>query len=267
MNTVSRQLLQIGNIGAAVATIIVNALANILPIGGKFTGDISDNIPDLFAPAGLTFAIWGVIYALIILFAVYLARDILSKEKKTTPFIEKVSVFFIIASIANIIWIFLWHYEYIVASLGAMVLLFVCLLMIYMRLNIAKENLSFKDKLCIHLPISVYFGWITVATIANVTAALVVSEWTGFGISQQVWTILILVIASVVCLLVLLKRYDYAYASVFIWAFFGIFLKRIGDDEIFGVQSTIAYTTLALILVIFSVAVLLFYRVSLKKKL
>ena len=115
------QLLQVGNIIAVILTIIVNGLANILPIGGKNTGELSDNIPNLFVPAGLTFAIWGIIYVLIILFAIYLVKDLFTKEKTTKPFLEKISYFFILASLANIIWIFLWHYEQIVLSLLAMI--------------------------------------------------------------------------------------------------------------------------------------------------
>jgi hypothetical protein len=267
MNDTTKKLLQIGNVGAAVATIIFNALANILPIGGKYTGELSDNIPNLFVPAGITFAIWGVIYLLIMIFSIYIARDFFKKEKITSSIIEKVSGFFILASIANIIWIFLWHYEYVVLSLLAMILLFVCLLMIYLRLNISKEKRSLKEKICIQVPISVYLGWITVATIANVTAALVVSGWNGFGLSQEIWTILVLIIATIIALLVLLKHNDYAYCLVFVWAFLGIFIKRIGDDELYGVQSTIAYTAVVCLLTIGVAMLILFYRLSIKKNI
>ncbi|MFO7678125.1 MAG: hypothetical protein R6V50_07090 [Thermoplasmatota archaeon] len=266
MKNLTIQFLQIGNIVAAIATIIVNALANILPIGGKYTAEISDNIPNLFVPTGITFSIWGFIYMLIMVFTLYLASDIFSKEKKNTIFIEKISLFFIIASLANILWIFLWHYEYVVLSFGAMAVLFLCLLLLYLRLNIARETLPFRQKICVHLPISVYFGWITVATIANVTAALVVSSWNGFGFSESLWTILIIVVATLIAILVVYMRKDYAYGGVFMWAFFGIYLKRIGDDQLYGVQSAIAYTAAVSLAVIFITITVVFYLSSLKKK-
>jgi hypothetical protein len=244
------KFLQIGNILAAFLTVIVNSLANIIPIGGKYTGELSDNIPNLFVPAGITFAIWGVIYILIIIFSIYLGRDFLKIEKTTKPFIEKVSYFFIIASIANILWIFLWHYEQVLLSLIAMILLFVSLLAIYLRLNIGIEKVSIKDKLFIHVPISVYIGWITVATIANVTAVLVTINWDGFGLSEDVWTILVIVVAMIITILVLLKRKDYAYSGVIIWALLGIYLKRITDDPIFGEKTQIAYTAAVAIIII-----------------
>jgi hypothetical protein len=246
----------VGNIIAVIVTILVNGLANILPIGGKYTGELSDNIPNLFVPAGITFAIWGIIYVLIILFAIYLAKDLFKKEKTTKTFLEKISYFFIIASVANIIWIFLWHYEQILFSLLAMILLFVSLLVIYLRINIGIEKVSMKEKLLIHVPISVYIGWITVATIANVTAVLVTVGWDGFGISEQIWTMLVIIVATIITILIIITRKDYAYSAVIIWALIGIYLKRIADDPIYGVQNQIAYTAAIAIVVIIIIAVI-----------
>jgi len=250
------QMLQVGNIIAVIITILINGLANILPIGGKYTRELSDNIPNLFVPAGITFAIWGIIYVLIILFAIYLAKDLFKKEKTTKTFLEKISYFFILASVANIIWIFLWHYEQILLSLLVMILLFVSLLVIYFRLNIGIEKVSMKEKLLIHVPISVYIGWITVATIANVTAVLVTVGWDGFGISEQIWTTLVIIVATIITILIITTRKDYAYSAVIIWALIGIYLKRIADDPIYGVQNQIAYTAAIAIVVIIIIAVI-----------
>ena len=254
MKNKTLQLFQVGNIIVVILTIIINGLANILPIGGKYTRELSDNIPNLFVPAGITFSIWGIIYVLIISFAIYLARDLFKKEKTTKPFLERISYFFIIANLANIIWIFLWHYEQILLSLLAMILLFVSLLFIYLKLNIGIEKVSMKDKLFIHVPISVYIGWITVATIANVTAVLVTIDWDGFGISEEIWTMLVLIIATIITILIITTRKDYAYSAVIIWALIGIYLKRIADDPIYGVQAQIAYTAVIALVVIIIVA-------------
>jgi hypothetical protein len=260
------QLLQIGNITAVIVTIIVNALANILPIGGKYTGELSDNIPNLFVPAGITFAIWGVIYVLLILFAIFQAKDFFKKEKTTISFIEKINVFFILAGLANVIWIFLWHYEQILASLLVMILLFISLLIIYLKLHIGQEKVSLKEKLFVHVPISVYIGWITVATIANVTAVLVTIGWDGFGISEQVWTILIIIVVILITLLVIFTRKDYAYSAVIIWALLGIYLKRMEVDPTDGVQTQISTTAAIGILVIILVAVITAFYRYLKKE-
>ena len=248
------KLLQIGNIIAVILTIIVNGLANLLPIGGKNTAELSDNIPNLFVPAGITFTIWGIIYFLIILFAIYLAKDLFKKEKTTTSFLEKISYFFILASIANIIWIFLWHYEQVLLSLLAMLVLFGSLLVMYLRLNIGKEEVSLKEKLFIHVPISIYIGWITVATIANVTAVLVTIGWNGFGVSEEIWTMLVMIVAAIITILMFIKRKDCAYGAVIIWALIGIYLKRMTDDPLYGLQTQIAYTALIAIIIILIVA-------------
>ncbi len=244
------KLLQIGNITAVIITIIVNILSNLLPIGGKNTAELSDNIPNLFVPVGLTFSIWGIIYVLIIIFALYLARDFFKTEKTTKPFIEKISFFFILAGLANILWIFLWHYEQVLLSLLAMILLFASLLAIYLRLNIGIDPVSTKEKLFIHVPISVYIGWITVATIANVTAVLVTIDWDGFGLSEQIWTILVIVVATIITIMILITRKDYAYSAVIIWALLGIYIKRITNDPIYGVQTQIAYTAVVSIVIL-----------------
>ena len=267
MNNKILQMLQVGNIIAVILTIIVNGLANILPIGGKNTGELSDNIPNLFVPAGLTFAIWGIIYVLIILFAIYLAKDLFKKEKTTKSFLEKISYFFILASLANIIWIFLWHYEQILLSLLAMILLFISLLMIYLRLNMGIEKVSMKEKLFVHVPISVYIGWITVATIANVTAVLVTIGWDGFGISEEIWTMLVIIIATIITILILVTRKDYAYSTVIVWALIGIYLKRIADDSIYGVQTQIAYTAVISIVLILIIAPILTFLQYSKKEI
>jgi hypothetical protein len=259
------QLLQIGNIIAVIITIIVNGLANVLPIGGKNTGELSDNIPNLFVPSGITFAIWGVIYVLIILFAIYLAKDLFKKEKTTTPFIEKISYFFILASLANIVWIFLWHYEQVLLSLLAMLVLFVSLLFIYLRLNIGIEKVSLRDKLFIHIPISVYIGWITVATIANVPAVLVTIGWDGFGVSEEIWTMLVIIVAAIITILMLIKRKDCAYGAVIIWALIGIYLKRSVVDSIYGLQTQIAYTALFGIILILIISAIMGYLQYSKK--
>jgi len=259
------KLLQVGNIIAVIITIIVNGLANLLPIGGKNTAELSDNIPNLFVPAGITFAIWGIIYVLIILFAIYLSKDFFNKEKTTTLFLEKISYFFILSCIANIVWIFLWHYEQVILSLLAMVVLFLSLLFIYLRLNIGKEKVSLKEKLFIHVPISVYIGWITVATIANVTSVLVTIGWNGFGVSEDIWAMLVIIVAAIITILMLIKRKDYAYSAVIIWALIGIYLKRSVVDPIYGLQTQIAYTALLGIIIILILSAILGYLQYSKK--
>jgi hypothetical protein len=220
--------LKILNLVAFLATIVVNALANALPIAGKTTGELSDLYPNLFVPAGLTFSIWGVIYLLLAAFAVYQAA---MPNRIAAPLLQRIGPLFILASAANIGWIFVWHYQRVSASLAVMLVLLASLLAIYLRLGIGVRAVPWQEKLLVHLPFSVYLGWITVATIANVTAVLVHLGWNRFGASEEFWTIAVLVVATLITLAVLFTRNDVFYALVILWAFTGILIKRLTVDS------------------------------------
>jgi hypothetical protein len=221
-----KKALQTGNILAMIITIAINALAVLLPLNGKTTEYLSDKYPNLFVPAGLTFSIWGIIYILWVVFAVYQARDLFKKDEKEMPFLHQITYLFILSSVANSAWIFAWHYEYVGFSLLIMIILLFSLLAIYLRLNIGRAQVSLMEKLCVHAPFSVYLGWITVATIANVTAFLVSVNWDGFGISPLIWTILVISVGVLITLLMLALRKDIAYSIVVLWALLGIWIKR-----------------------------------------
>lgn len=217
------------NLVGFLATVVVNALANALPINNKTTGELSDQYPNLFVPAGLTFSIWGLIYILLAIFVVY--NFIVAFNKNTnnfTPF-ERIGFLYFIASILNIGWILAWHYELVSISLVFMLLLFGSLLSIYLKLSVGNKDKSNKEKYMVHLPFSIYLGWITIATIANVTALLVNIGWNRFGLSEEFWTILVIVVGVVIATCMLIRRQDIFYCLVIIWALLGIALKRLND--------------------------------------
>ncbi len=244
VNLEKKTLLQIGNIIAVILTVIINALSAALPLNGMNPGEISDAIPNLFVPAGITFSIWSVIYVLLFMFAFYQGKDLFKGGNEDLPFLNQISFFFILASIANISWIFFWHYFAFSAtflSLIAMIILLISLILIYLRLEIGKTDVDRKIKIFIHLPFSVYLGWITVATIANVTAVFVTAGWDGFGISEPIWTILVLIVATIITALVIFTRKDIGYSLVIIWAFLGIIIKRL--DPLVPPQMDIVITT------------------------
>jgi hypothetical protein len=245
-------LLIMGNSIAVIATIVVNALAVILPLNGKTTRELSDAIPNLFTPEGITFSIWSIIYLFLIIFMLYQILDLVKKEKHDMTYIEKIGGWFIIASLANILWIFLWHYEQVTLSLVAMLILFISLLMIYLSLNIGLSITSLKEKIAVHTTISIYLGWITVATIANVTAVLVKLNVGELVLGQATWTIIVIAVATLITLLILVRRKDIAYSLIIIWALIGIILKRLNTDPIY---TNIAITATIAILIIIGVIV------------
>ena len=217
-----------------------NALANILPINGITTGEVSDNLPNLFAPAGITFSIWGVIYILLGVYSVYQLVYI-SRGYRDSISLKKVNQFYILSSIANSIWIYNWHHGNIGLTLVLMLVILVSLMVIVLTLR--SMATSGDRMLWARLPFSVYFGWITIATIANVTAFLVNIGWNGFGISESIWTILVLLTGLLIGGTTIWKLKDKAYGAVMVWAYMGILLKHISQDGFDGSYPGIIVTT------------------------
>ncbi|GKV69234.1 hypothetical protein NCCP2716_17320 [Sporosarcina sp. NCCP-2716] len=212
-----------------VLMILMNYLANALPLNGRTTGEVSDLYSNLFAPAGYTFAIWGVIYVLLAFHTVYqLGFFRVGERSEVRETADKTALYFIISSIANALWIVAWHYGKLGISVVLMAVILVCL--IFINLRTAKADLSVKEKFFIRLPFSVYFGWITVATIANVTAFLVKAEWSGFGLSGAAWTVILLLVGTVIGVLTLLKIWSAPYGFTLVWAFIGIYSKHVSPD-------------------------------------
>ena len=229
-----------------ISMIAVNALANILPINGMTTGTISDMYVNLFAPAGITFAIWGLIYFMLGLFTLY-QFGLFGWGKLNEKIIERVSVLFILTSIVNLLWIFAWHYNIIFLSMILIVTLLVLLIKIADLVN--NKDITIKERIFVCTPFSVYFGWITIATIANITVLLVSLKWDGFGISPVIWTMLILLVGAIIGILRMFKDVNPAYGLVFVWAYLGIWIKHTSITGFNNMYPEIVYTVISLILV------------------
>ena len=233
------------NITSFALTVLVNSLAGSTTIlGGKLTAEISDANPTLITPAGYVFSIWGVIYILLGIFVVFQALP----SQREKGYQERIGWLFVLSSLLNIAWLFLWQFEYLSSSVVLMLLLLATLIAIYLRLNVGKSVVPLREKLAVHLPFSVYLGWITIASIANVAATLVSVKWDGFGISQETWALLIVIIALLITLLVIATRKDVAYGLVVIWALLGIAVKQSGN------QSIVTATEMSAVVIVIALA-------------
>jgi hypothetical protein len=233
-------LLRFSNILAFVFTIIVNSLAGSTTlIGGQVTADVSDANFTLITPAGYVFSIWGVIYVLLGIFVIFQALP----SQKGKDFQNKIGWLFVLSSIVNIVWLFLWQYEYLIFSVVLMFILLATLIAIYLRLDIGKSTVELREKIAVHLPFSTYLGWITIASIANVATTLVSINWNGFGLDLEIWALLIIIIALLLSLIVIFIRKDIAYSLVIIWAFIGISAAQ-------TVQNIITLTQISAIIVL-----------------
>lgn len=232
---------------AFLAVVVINGLANSLPLNDLTTGEISDSIPNLFVPAGITFAVWGVIYLMLFLFVGNLITALIRRDEATAETAVSIGPLFLISSAANIAWIFSWHWEQFTLSLLPMGILFVSLLLLYRKVK-QRDTDSSRYRWLVRVPISIYLGWITVAVIANITAALVSSGWGGFGLPEQFWTVFVIVAAVAVNALMLIRERDWQFTLVGIWALIGIVIKRfsVSGDPIVSVIITAALGILIL---------------------
>jgi len=215
---------------AVVSTIAINALANILPINGMDTGELSDRYEIYITPAGYVFSIWGLIYTGLVAFAIFQALP----SQRTNPRLRSIGTPFLVSSIANISWILAWHYQIVPLSLAIMLVILGSLIAIYLRLRPEFKLVSVAEQWTTHIPFSVYLGWITVATIVNVTVIFDYFGWGGGGLSPEIWTAIMLGVATIVGLIMTQVRRDIAYGLVLVWAFAGIAAKHMGVPIVAG---------------------------------
>ncbi len=205
-----------------VLTITINVLANALPLNNLNTGEISDRFPILFVPAGYVFSIWGLIYLALIAFAIYTVTP----RGRSDSRVDSIAWWFVAANLFNTVWIFLWHYLRFPLTLIAILGLLVSLLAIYLKLRVGLEKRSLVERLLVDTPFSIYLGWATVAVVANVSQVLYSLGWRGAPLTESIWAVVLLAVATVLGLLMIFLRREVAYPLVLVWAFIGIWVKQ-----------------------------------------
>ncbi|MBK8419774.1 tryptophan-rich sensory protein [Candidatus Villigracilis saccharophilus] len=240
-------LRQLANALSVAVALTVNILASTLPLNGQNTGEISDRFQVYFVPAGYVFAIWGIIYIGWIAFAIYQ----FGSAQKESPRLRNLGYLFALSGIFNAAWLFCWHYNLFGFSVLVMLTLLGLLIASYLKLNVGRTAVSNTEKWSVDVPFSVYLGWISVATVANVTDYLYFINWTGFGIAPQIWAVILLVIASVLALAMTVTRRDSGYAFVLVWSFAGIAQKQ--ADTALVANSAWVATVFVLGLAIYSI--------------
>lgn len=215
-------LRQFANLFSVLIALAVNVLASTLPLNGQNTGEISDRFPVYFVPAGYVFAIWSLIFIGWIAFAIYQFQP----SQKESPRLRRLGYLFALSGLANAGWLFCWHYNHFGLSVLVMLLLLGLLIASYLRLDVNRFPVSAVERWSVDIPFGVYLGWITVATVANITAWLYLIEWNGFGIADPAWAVIMIVVASMLGVAMAITRRDAAYLSVLVWAFVGIAVKQ-----------------------------------------
>ncbi|MFM7408872.1 MAG: tryptophan-rich sensory protein [Cuspidothrix sp.] len=209
---------------AIVGAFVVNVASNIFPLNGLSIGAISNTVfkDVLIIPANYAFAVWGLIYLGLFTLAVYQFLP----SKKQDRDLRKTGYLLVIASGFQSIWVYFFLARFFALSVIAMFGILVSLMLTYQLLGIGKKIVSRRKKLCLHYPISIYLSWISVATVVNVACALYFYGWNGWGISSQVWTMIMLAIATTVSAVMAIRFKDVGYVGVTVWALIAIAIKH-----------------------------------------
>ncbi len=247
------------NIVTLVITLIMNGLANALPLNGRTTGSISDSFPVLFTPAGYVFSIWGIIYLGLIAFGIYQALP----AQRDNQRLLRIGPWFAIGNLFNAAWIVLWHYGFYTLTVVAMLGLLAALLIIFQRLAISKKPGNNRELWLVNIPFSIYLGWISVATIANFSAALYNLGFTGGPLSQEVWTVALILVATILGLIMTWQQRQIAYPLVLVWAFIGILVKQSANLPV-SISAGVAAALLTVAIIV--TAILPLFRSDINQK-
>ncbi|MFQ3534457.1 MAG: TspO/MBR family protein [Aggregatilineales bacterium] len=240
---------QIGVIAAFIATLGMNFLsqgaANFnIALFPRTVAQLGEMYPIYFLPAGYVFAVWGVIYLGLGAFVVYHSR-----VGRSNPLMQRVGWLFIVTCLANIAWLILFLNEQFALSTVAMLILLGALISIYQTQRIGLQAVTPTVRWMAHIPFSIYLGWITVATVANVTYVLFDAQWDGFGISGELWAAVMMAAATFITGLMIVRRSDFAYALVVIWALIGI-IARYPNVTLVALAAGASATLIAILIVL-----------------
>ena len=205
--------------------ILVNWLANAFPFNGQSTGDVLDASPVWFQPAEWAFLIWGLIFLLLLAFAIF---GLLPAGRRN-PWLRRISPFFLIANIANAIWLFFWHWEQFGATLVTMAILLLSLVAIYTILHWRRKDereAHGGERLFVWPVFSIYLGWISVAALANLAVYLDRDGWDGGPFSLRMWSVFMLIAGGIVCAFMAFVRRDGLYPLVFAFASVAIAVEQ-----------------------------------------
>ena len=213
-------------LAATLIVIAVNAIANTLRINGFATGQLSDMNPTGFTPAGWVFAIWSLIYAGLLAYSV--ACGFASEQIKTRA--QSVLVPYLVSAFANVAWLLAWHYRQVNLSFLFMLVILGSLIRIYTQLR-KQARPTLAQRVLVDLPFSLYIGWITTATLANLGAVFFAEQFYPAGLVMDQWALATVVLAVAIYVGVGVFTRDIVYCAVFVWASIGIALKPAGISD------------------------------------
>lgn len=238
---------QLVNILALAAVVAFNFISQALPLNGQTSAEIANRYRDmLYFPANYAFSIWGIIYTFLIVFGVYQALP----SQRDNPYVARIGYLFAASSAFNIAWLTCFHYNQFALSIVMMLLLLATLLAIYVRIGVGVTNVPRAVKIAVHIPFSIYLGWITAATIANAGYVLVDAGWNGLGLSPELWAVMMLTVTGLVATALVWLRRDIAYGLVIVWAVSAIAVRHGAISSVAVAAVAVAGVTAVLVVLV-----------------
>ncbi|WP_027481954.1 TspO/MBR family protein [Deinococcus pimensis] len=224
---------------ATAVTLVMNTVAGIGLLFGRDPGSISDELPNAFTPAGFTFSIWSVIFLGLIAFALWQGRADQRGER-----LDRIGWPFLLANVLNVGWLLAWHSLNFGPSVVIMLALLGSLVWLYVTLD--RLHLRGAERFWLGVPTSLYLGWISVATIANVTAWLTSRGVTDglWGLSPTTWAAVLIGVATALGAFLLVRRRDWVFGAVLAWSFYGVWAAR-PDVNVLAAVVVVAVMALA----------------------
>jgi hypothetical protein len=236
-----------------------NILAKLIPLNGITMGALSDNYPTLITPADSFFRVWFLIFALMLVYVIYQLELFRRQEVLPSKISGYIRDFFILSCLCNAGWIFAWHYRYIALSLALIIAILLCLSVI--NRYVYSEELSLSENLFMRIPFSIYFGWITVATIMNLSVLSISVGWKGFGIPFNYWAIVAILVILIITSIHTYKNKSVAYVFAVMWAIIGILVEHSSKDGYNGQYPELIITVIIGILILLvELGYIIFYR-------
>jgi hypothetical protein len=244
-----KKILALLNLFSVILVIAVNYISQAIRLNDTTIGEISSKYDNLFTPASYAFAIWGIIFLSLLGYGIFQVRLAFFSDKPNA-FIEQTGYWFLVANMLNCVWVIAFVYNYTGLSVLIMLGILFSLIKIIGNTNMERWDAPKSTIAFVWWPICLYSGWISVATIANISAYLTKIGWEGAPFSEVSWTILMIVIATILNLIIIWKRNMREFAAVGVWALFAIFVRHKESLE------TIGYAALIGSVIIFSYIVL-----------
>lgn len=231
-----KKILQVANIVALIITVVVNYLSNTGIFNNSTMASVSARYQSFFTPSGYAFSIWGLIYIGLAAFVIYQARG-LSGKTSTPDIVEKIGWLFVISCAANSLWVLAWLYDYTGTSVLVMIVLLLTLWRIIVRTRMELDLLPIKKIALTWWPFAIYFGWISVALIANISAYLTKNSWNTFGLTPVGWAVVMILVAGAAYVWLTWVRNLRESAMVGVWALVAVAVANWGTTPVVVVSA------------------------------